>query len=635
MSQDNSDSGTPKGPTLRTRTRRVVIKTSSSAKTAKKRATSKMTSTGVNMSPEQLQELVASLTTAAMQAVSAASASGTAVAGGTMLRRSFSEATVTFSGARDAAQVEEFLAAASIFKKIHNISDADAIMCMPLILKGEASTWWQSVKSGVETWAEFEQRLRHAFAPRKPAYMVYQEVFAKSQPAEVLTEVFVASNRALLAQLPAPGHTEQQQLDMIYGQLHVNIRKRVPRDKAQTFDELLTAARGAEQLMREKTGAESSLSDGTGKPGGMADVSKVKKVRCDYCRRHGHTVEECRKKQNQAGKKTTDIASTQAPSPSQPIFTCYGCGAPGVVRSKCPTCLAGKAAKGKEAKIDFCALNINTDARPRPTIGIGILDIVGNAYLDTCAKSSVASYELYRCLERRGVPFGRQTVTITLADGVRRRQEVLSTKVPVRVCQYVIPTTFIVFPEARENKTLLGVGFLQDAGIVIDLPQLSWCFVANPSKRYDLILEEMNEPTAVHAVDQKVAPASIKAQRTTAGCIMLEADECPTWPGVYDGVTQPSKRHKATVFDGYSPFVDYMYADAVRALEEEQVELSPNRAALFPGYTSDDIGLNAFSLETVEVGITDPTRREQVEALLSKHEEVFQPGNKATTLAEH
>ncbi|KOB72060.1 Retrotransposon protein [Operophtera brumata] len=177
-----------------------------------------MTSTGVNMSPEQLQELVASLTTAAMQAVSAASASGTAVAGGTMLRRSFSEATVTFSGARDAAQVEEFLAAASIFKKIHNISDADAIMCMPLILKGEASTWWQSVKSGVETWAEFEQRLRHAFAPRKPAYMVYQEVFAKSQPAEVLTEVFVASNRALLAQLPAPGHTEQQQLDMIYRQ---------------------------------------------------------------------------------------------------------------------------------------------------------------------------------------------------------------------------------------------------------------------------------------------------------------------------------------------------------------------------------------------------------------------------------
>ena len=293
----------------------------------------------VNMTSDQLRELVTSLTTAALQAASTS-----------VPPSSFANASFSFDGARDTARVEEFLTAATIYKAVQKMSDADAILSLPLVLKGEAATWWHGVKEGINKWTHFEKLLRHAFAPKKPAYLIYQEVFSQKQPFNMLTESFVAKNRALLAQISAPGHTEEQQLNMIYGQLHIKIRERVPRDSVTSFDSLLEAARGIEQLLKEKA---STLLVDTSTPG---TISKRKKSRCDFCRAIGHTIEECRKRasfndrkltgrliQNDETKVKMEVAATQAPSPSQFTISCYGCGTPGVMRSKCPNCLSRRS----------------------------------------------------------------------------------------------------------------------------------------------------------------------------------------------------------------------------------------------------------------------------------------------------
>lgn len=113
----------------------------------------------------------------------------------------------------------------------------------------------------------------------------------------------------------------------------------------------------------------------------------------------------------------------QAPSPSTPKFSCYGCDTPNVVRSNCQNCHKTKTGQTAGADIGFCFINnAMTDARARPIVFIDVEGIQGAAYVDTCAKSSIASYSLYCLLKEKGYIFERELVTLTLADGVKKQE---------------------------------------------------------------------------------------------------------------------------------------------------------------------------------------------------------------------
>lgn len=58
-------------------------------------------------------------------------------------------------------------------------------------------------------------------------------------------------------------------------------------------------------------------------------------------------------------------------------------------------------------------------------------DVYGVAYVDTCAKTSIASYNFYCCLKENGYRFNEKQVNVTLADGVPKTQTVLTVNVPV------------------------------------------------------------------------------------------------------------------------------------------------------------------------------------------------------------
>ncbi|GFY00101.1 retrovirus-related Pol polyprotein from transposon opus [Trichonephila clavipes] len=71
----------------------------------------------------------------------------------------------------------------------------------------------------------------------------------------------------------------------------------------------------------------------------------------------------------------------------------------------------------------------------------------------------------------------------------------LSTVVVLCIEGKVIPTEFLVLPEAKGNKTLLGLDFLYAAGIVLDVQGGKWHFSGNPRKQYKFFKKTLEDIT--------------------------------------------------------------------------------------------------------------------------------------------
>ncbi|KAI5645352.1 hypothetical protein NE865_02439 [Phthorimaea operculella] len=512
--------------------------------------------------------------------------------------RTLASCTARYDGTKNVEIVEAFLAAVDVFKKIEEIKDEDVIAGIPLLLEDEAAVWWQGSKKEVVTWKAFQDRLRHAFAPKTPDFMTIQEIVRRDQKENERTEVFIRQKRMLLAQLSEYNLPEKFQLNMVFGTLSLDIREKISRSSVSTFDGLIEKAREAEQILDMTKTASGEITSGD-----TPFSSRMKKKkRCSFCHFAGHTVENCRKlKKKQA--ETTEESETesssdhaqprpakvpQAPAPTAPIFSCYGCGTPGFVRSNCPNCSETKRREHPKTDVSFCSTalskeeHIEIDVSSRPVTYIEIEGIKGTAHMDTCAKSNVASYSLYQELRKKGHKFQGERVRITLADGVVRDKRVLKVKVPVTIENKTVVTTFIVMPDSRDNRTLLGMPFLRSAHIIVDCGQFTWYFTESPQVVYELYDEKFvtfeNEPEMdIHDITIEGSNSASAQKRTTAET----SKEEPKRP--YRLIPLALSPPKRKVFDGYSPqFADYMMQDAIYNVSEAEINLSLSEASLFP-----------------------------------------------------
>lgn len=245
----------------------------------------------IQMTNEQLRELIEAVR------VSATSAAGTAVAAGVDLtankaKGSFSACSHRFSGSRNHDQVEEFITNVVTYKELENISDENALKGLSLLFFGIASTWWQGVRKEAKTWNDAIGLIREHFSPAKPAYQIYMEFFEKKQADAVVIDTFVVEKRALLAQLPEGRHTEETELDFLYGLLNIKYRKHIPRHSIQTFRDLLEQGRIIEHNEQE---------DEATSTGPLRGARRGE--RCTYCNFRGHTFENCRKRRGQGGEE--------------------------------------------------------------------------------------------------------------------------------------------------------------------------------------------------------------------------------------------------------------------------------------------------------------------------------------------
>lgn len=536
----------------------------------------------------------------------------------------FTQCPARFAGTRTPEAVDDFVTSADFYKQSEGITDLNALAGLSLLLEGPAHTWWTGVRSAARTWKEAIQMIREEFAPTPPAYQIYQALFRTTQDKHVPTGAFVAEKRAWLAQLQPPP-PEETQIDMVYGLLHPDIRRQMPREAIDKFTLLLLKARTIETNWREdKENEPEQANPKHSKP-------KPNRPRCTYCRAPGHDVAVCRKRAAQAARPITEAPPNQPRSRENTVVKCYGCQKPGVIRRNCPSCNPPGEARNTNIATDFCALQMQD--RTRPALRITVHGTPGTALLDTGARSSIASPELLAVIARHGYPIVRKSTFITLADGRTQQKQVQIATIPVVLNDRTIPTTFVNLAESPNAKTLLGIDFIEDAGLLLDFGTMEWCFSNAPRRRHNFVNKERpiddNQIDAIRAVVHTV-PRLLSPIPDTPTSHNSRSMECDHESGLVDGYGPdftPNRVSQETTSEtplpGPSPWL--LSASETQHFEE-----------LWQEYSYPVMELAAIELRVQDEGLTlQPEERSALNQVLSEHSEVFNASGPPTPYAEH
>ncbi|XP_017464511.1 PREDICTED: uncharacterized protein LOC108357933 [Rhagoletis zephyria] len=405
----------------------------------------------------------------------------------------FSTCSARYNGERNPIKIEEFIAAISTFKIVEKISDADAINEMPTLLEGDAAEWWRGIKDHVTDFIDVLRKLRKCFSPPRPAWKIYAEIFELKQQKNEPTDTFIRKKRALFSQLEkAPAEAEQ--LDMLFGMLHAQVRERVDREKVTCYEELLNEARETEHFLSELKSAngESSIQ---GESVGVA-------LRCNFCRKTGHTAENCFKKLTaDAAAQSEAVARAVV---AEPKFACYGCNTPGVTRANCSTCRNVK--KPSHGFVYFNSLTTYGIGRDMPVVEIQIFDMPVQAFFDSGACASLASANLKAVMDLKGCKYREARCAFALADGSSSIQNCLSTVCKIKIGGRSLNAEFIVFPDAKTSRTLIGTDFLEQAGIVLNMGQRNWHFESDPTQHFDFATAL---PLKLNSLETEKAPKAL------------------------------------------------------------------------------------------------------------------------------
>lgn len=432
--------------------------------------------------------------------------------------KSFTSCTARFSG-ENSDNLEVFLDTVLTYKQCEHISDEIALLGLSLLLTDKASQWFYGVKKTIRTWEDAVNALRDAFAKILPPSEVFREIFANEQSEKEPTELFVCKLRALLAQLPYSLPPECE-LDIVYGLLHRKIRKRLIRVDVSNFNELLKRCRAIELCLRQSK-KETPTTE-------RVEVQLKKEIlKCSFCRSFGHTRDECqklmRKKQStstpsnaESNKNTND--NTGATDKKQ--ICCYGCGAVGTTKKKCPTCQPRRtesSAGGNTSFGSFEVATLNRSLSSRPVLPISVKGVHGTAFADSGAEISLASQALYKVLQDTGHTFKKSTEKFSFADGKQRQNTVLKTSAEVVIMNRSVNIEFMVLPESKNECTLLGTDFLQKAGIVLNIPGKSWYFDNDTTKIFRFVKchqmqKKPNDPRAIYRGKNKQSPPKNEAR---------------------------------------------------------------------------------------------------------------------------
>ncbi|GFT32042.1 uncharacterized protein NPIL_671711 [Nephila pilipes] len=137
--------------------------------------------------------------------------------------------------------------------------------------------------------------------------------------------------------------------------------------------------------------------------------------------------------------------------------------------------------------------NLNSYSDPSSLIVLRIFGEKIAVCADTGASHTIAGEKLFKFLQEHDILFANKIISFMMADGIRQTIKALSAVVNLYIEGKVIPTEFLVLPEAKGNKTLLGRDFLNTAGIVLDVQGGKLYFSENPRKQYEFFKKPLEE----------------------------------------------------------------------------------------------------------------------------------------------
>ena len=367
-------------------------------------------------------------------------------------------------------------------------------------------------------------------------------------------------------------------------------------------------------------------------------------------------VADCRLKKKSEEQKVVK-PSTQAAKESS--VSCYGCGAPGVFRSNCQKCKKPDDHKKKE-NFEFCSASLKI-GQNIPTVKATIYGIKGLVHIDTGARTSIASDTLFKHLLTLKCNFTDLEAEVTLADGSCRKRKVLATTVPIVMEGEEKMIKLHYLKQTHGNRTLLGMDFLEKAGVVINTAQQVWCFADKPNKWFDYESKDMEPLKLTKVITVATPPRQFTSSVSGITGIMTtpqgKSSEAAKQDKVVKGIlnefhvlkllspipsTPSDKLQKST-----RSRIKRKKADSkLRTPDKEDIDkilhkFSFNQTKLLSPLPSTP-KIAKFCLNSIEMKLRvdeaeslQQSEREELQNLIFKHTNLFQSNGPPTTIMKH
>ncbi|GFT05671.1 retrovirus-related Pol polyprotein from transposon 297 [Trichonephila clavipes] len=208
---------------------------------------------------------------------------------------------------------------------------------------------------------------------------------------------------------------------------------------------------------------------------------------------------------------------------------CYGCGTPEVIHSKCPKCT--RANEMETAMNCMTLFNLNSNLYPTSVIVLKNFGEKIAVCADTGASHTIAGEKRFKFLQEYDVTFTNKRISFMMADGIRQTIMALSTVFDLCIEGKVIQTEFLLLPEAKGNKTLLGLDSLSAAGIVFDVQGGKWHFSGNPRKQYKFFKKTLEDITLSAFELRQDEGKNLSPEQARTLNILLDRNEACNQPG--------------------------------------------------------------------------------------------------------
>jgi len=213
-----------------------------------------------------------------------------------------------------------FLERVDELKTAYGIAGPQLLNGLPELLKGDALLWYRNTRDQWRTWDEFCADFRDYYLPRRYRAKLVRKIQERLQTADETYRKFATELTTMMRR--AGGYTPEEQLDMLYENMHPRYIKFIPRERLYRTGDLLRRADEIEDLEIQCRERQKSTKVPT-----AAATSYDRMECCWRCKQRGHTLFNCQR---------------------MPRKFCSQCGKDGVFTRECHP-QAGNAVRTRDA----------------------------------------------------------------------------------------------------------------------------------------------------------------------------------------------------------------------------------------------------------------------------------------------
>ena len=180
-----------------------------------------------------------------------------------------------------------FLERVEELKHAYGLTGQQLLNGLSELLRGDALLWYRNNREQWHTWEEFGTDFRDYYLPRRCRAKLIREIQGRLQAADEPYRKFATE---LATMRRAGGYSTEDQLDLLYENMHPRYKLYIPRERLYRAGDLLRRANDIEDLE-----AQCQERQKTPKPTNTAATAYDRNECCWRCKQRGHTRFTCQK----------------------------------------------------------------------------------------------------------------------------------------------------------------------------------------------------------------------------------------------------------------------------------------------------------------------------------------------------